>query len=284
MTPSSTFRGLSDGSSEVAAFTRTELLVILAMLAMFAAMIRSVWGIDGSVESLVCMDNLRRLAAAWRLYADDNSGEFVGNYDGGFVPSVNARETPWVTGWLDWTTSSHNTNFLYLTQTRYANLAPYGGADATLYRCPFDRYLSAAQMARGWRTRVRSYSMNVCFGQGNEPGGGPLDPAYSKVIGWSSVGRQSPQQLFVFLEEHPDSINDGAFFPPYSQSWLDLPGSYHAGACWLTFADGHLEPRRWESPNTLRPVRFVSQNGFPASANDPDRKWVMDHSPQRKWQ
>ena len=59
---------------------------------------------------------------------------------------------------------------------------------------------------------------------------------------------------FVFLDEHPDSINDGYFINrgDYHQ-WLDLPASYHNGAASFSFADGHSEMHRWLLPRTKPP-------------------------------
>jgi hypothetical protein len=107
-------------SSQVPArgFTRIELLVCLVTLGLLAAVTRPVWGNGGLSRSLLCMDNLRRLQAAWLLYTTETGGVLPGNYHAGFVPGADARERPWATGWLDWTTSPDNTNTLYLPEGR----------------------------------------------------------------------------------------------------------------------------------------------------------------------
>ena len=47
-----------------------------------------------------------------------------------------------------------------------------------------------------------------------------------------------PSNLFVFVEEHPDSFNDGYFLNrPAQREWSDLQASYHDGGANLTFAD-----------------------------------------------
>ena len=40
---------------------------------------------------------------------------------------------------------------------------------------------------------------------------------------------------WYFVDEHPDSINDAAFFSPYRNAWIDLPASYHGGAGGVAF-------------------------------------------------
>jgi prepilin-type processing-associated H-X9-DG protein len=52
---------------------------------------------------------------------------------------------------------------------------------------------------------------------------------------------------FVFVDEHPDSINDGAFYAPQSKSqFVDVPATYHNKACGFSFADGHAEIHKWQ--------------------------------------
>lgn len=270
-----------DGDSR--GFARLELAVLLATLALLAAVTRPVWGNASQPGSLMCMDNLRRLSAAWLLYTEEAGGRYVGNYHGGFIPGATATERPWVTGWLDWTVNPDNTNTVFLTANRYAALSPYLEGDATAYRCPADEYVSSAQAARRWSTRVRSYAMNGFLGEGNQSSG-PLNPAYLTYRGPAGFRHLSPRQVYVFVEEHPDSINDGLFWAPnQSPGWVDLPASLHAGAAWFTFADGHLESHRWESTRTVRPVTASGfLNLLPASADDPDPAWVLQHASERK--
>jgi prepilin-type processing-associated H-X9-DG protein len=62
--------------------------------------------------------------------------------------------------------------------------------------------------------------------------------------------------IFLFLDEHPESINDGYFVnQAYYPQWLDLPASYHAGAGAFSFADGHSELHRWRYAKTQPPAR-----------------------------
>ncbi len=90
-----------------------------------------------------------------------------------------------------------------------------------------------------------------------------------------------PAQIFVFIEEHPDSINDGYFVNHIdSRKWNDLPASYHNGAANLTFADGHLELRRWLHPSTKPAAQaFAAHLPFtvPASQAD-DFNWLMSRT------
>jgi hypothetical protein len=264
--------------SRASGFTRTELLVALATLALLAAATRPVWGNGGLSKSLLCLDNLRRLQAAWLLYTSENAGVLPGNYHGGFVPGAEAPERPWATGWLDWQTRPDNTNTTYLTEPRYASLAVYLNRDVTVYKCPADEYLSPTQLAQGWAARVRTYSMNCFMGQGNQTSG-PLNFSYTIFRKLADFRKLSPQQALVFLEEHPDSVNDPLFWAPNSnQSWPDVPGALHEGATWLTFADGHVEARRWTDPKLLQPVKYQYNNNLTVTPNHPDLVWLLAHA------
>jgi len=100
--------------------------------------------------------------------------------------------------------------------------------------------------------RVRSISMN-----GNMNG----NSWYTDIIRNthytyrknSEIARPSPSEAFVFLDEHPDGIDDGYFlvFLDRHHQWGNLPANYHNGACGFSFADGHAEIRKWQDPDTL---------------------------------
>lgn len=260
-----------------AGFTRTELTATFAAFLLLASVSAPVWGNGGLSRSMVCMDNLRRLQTAWLLYTTEMHGVMPGNYHGGFVPT--GSERPWATGWLDWSTSADNTNTTYLTQARYAALAVYLEQDVTVYRCPADDYVSVAQGARGWPPRVRSYSMNCFMGEGNAATSGPTNKERTFYRRLSDLRTLSPQQAFVFLEEHPDSINDPLFWGPNSPTNMpDLPGALHDGASWLTYADGHLESRRWSNRSITSEVRFINRNNWTVPEGDPDLGWLLEHA------
>src|SRR6185437_10193474 len=57
----------------------------------------------------------------------------------------------------------------------------------------------------------------------------------------------SPANTWVFIDEHPDSINDPGFFNPQSATQMtDTPSTLHDDACGLSFADGHAEIHQWQ--------------------------------------
>ena len=82
----------------------------------------------------------------------------------------------------------------------------------------------------------------------------------------------NPSGLFVTLDEHPDSINDGYFQTdphPTSAAWNDLPATYHDGAGGFAFADGHSEVHKFKSRAcTILPVTYQTHPSWPAFSAD----------------
>jgi prepilin-type processing-associated H-X9-DG protein len=182
---------------------------------------------------------------------------------------------------------------IYLLDPRYAVLASYFGKQKNVYRCPADNYASAAQRTRGWDSRVRSVSGNIYVGKGNGwasgSWGGPGGPnnlaIYQGVSKASELIIPGPAQTWVFMDEHPDSINDAGAFPPDSAANIpDAPATYHNGAAGFAFADGHSEIHKWRGRAmtvTLKGVSFNARNNFATTANDPDVRWYSFVSPRR---
>ena len=131
-------------------------------------------------------------------------------------------------------------------------LGRYTAAAVGAYKCPADNYLSPAQTAAGFPRRNRSLSMNSIFGRfsmGDDPTAHGLNwgfPQFRQYLKQVQVRR--PAKTWLFIDEHPDSINDGYFINnPDVTHWQDIPASYHNGACGFSFADGHSEIRKWRS-------------------------------------
>lgn len=270
-------------------FTWIELLVVVMCLATLAATLVPAFA-TGSVKSaaLTCLNNKRQLILAWQKYAEDHNGTLVHSFHGGDAhrgqAANNPRNEPWALGWMDWTSASDNTNSLFLTDDRYSKLAKYLGNNPRVYKCPSDIYVSSVQKIDGWWSRVRSVSMNVGIGDGNAESG-PWDGLmYKHIRRISEFTFPGPMETWVFMDEHPDSINDPGFFNPRATSWSDQPGTYHNAAATVAFADGHSEIHKWiGSLNVAPAIRVKFNNTISAvfTAGDPDLQWVSYHGGRR---
>jgi prepilin-type N-terminal cleavage/methylation domain-containing protein/prepilin-type processing-associated H-X9-DG protein len=286
------------GCRKPAAFTLLELLVVLCVLALLVSII-----IPGQAraqpggQALQCLNNLRQLMGASSLYCADNRDALPMVLHGGYVPSgAGDPNKPWVTGWLDWTTSTDNTNVTYLLDPRYASLAGYFARDKRIYKCPADVYVSPTQRALRWEERARSVSANVYVGKGNawaSSAGGPSGPnnltIYRGAAKAADLLIPGPAQTWVYIDEHPDSMNDSGIFPPSARTTMpDAPATYHNGAAGVALADGHCEIHRWTGPTMNKPrrlsglagVSFADYNNFATVQGDPDLLWLSYGSPR----
>ena len=267
--------------SRAPGFTLLELMVVMGILAALTALLLpALVRARQQTQGLYCMNNSRQLALAWQMYADDHNGLLVPNRHGSAARHA-ADPDNWVSGWMDWTSNPDNTNTLYLTDPRYARLAPYTLHAARLYKCPADHYRSRQNPG----PRVRSISMNAALGDGNKVNFANWNPPFFFAIRLSDIQSPPPARTWLFVDEHPDSINDGCFFlNPWqtgaNATWRDLPASYHRGAAGLAFADGHAEIKKWTDPRTPAPVRMADFPGLQAP-HSPDYAWMAQRTPRR---
>ena len=272
------------------AFTLIELLVVIAIIAILAAILLPALGrVQERGRAIMCLSNTRQLILAWHVYAGESEDHLP--YNLGMTAGGNRTPLNWVNNVMTWDLSSDNTNTATITG---ASLGRYSGSPG-IYHCPSDQALSTAQRAAGWDGRIRSYSMNAMIGDAGDfstKGFNINNPGYIQFFKITQIPR--PAEIFVFLDEHPDTIDDGYYLnksteyasgsaygsPTYNQAeWLDLPATYHNHATAFSFADGHSTLHRWLIPGTVYPVQ-PDVPYIPADISADQRAdfdWILEH-------
>jgi prepilin-type N-terminal cleavage/methylation domain-containing protein/prepilin-type processing-associated H-X9-DG protein len=269
------------------AFTLIELLVVIAIIAILAAMLLPALSrAKQTAVGISCLSNKKQMQLSWSMYTNDYNDHLAINADQSEPYQVGTTYTQdWCEGIMDWTSSSQNTNTAYLINPKVSSLGPYNVNTYSIYWCPADIYLSSAQrQQKGWDHRCRSISMDGAVGDGVKytfPNWG------SEKMWWaiksSDLNSPGPAMSWVFIDEHPDSIDDEIMYINPAETngtgvFTELPASLHDNACAVSFADGHAEMHKWFAAETVHAVTYTTVDQVNVTAS-PDLAWLSQRTP-----
>ena len=260
------------------AFSLIELLVVIAIIAILCALLLPALSKAKQTGSrALCTSNHKQLNYALTQLAQDQDDKIA--YASAWRDEPTALRA-WVAdsmsgrgGWNKWAQTDEP-----LLQSPLFDYAGKG-----IYKCPEDK--SMVTYKNKAVIRPRSYSMNIFVGGWS---GWPFgeDNQFKVHRKYSEVN--DPSQLFTFIEMPASSINAGNFrvVPNVkgkaSVFSMDWPGVYHINGSVVSFADGHVEFKRWlEESTKIIPEHILNPTtglDHVLSPNNKDLQWLQSRA------
>jgi prepilin-type N-terminal cleavage/methylation domain-containing protein/prepilin-type processing-associated H-X9-DG protein len=224
------------------AFTLIELMVVIAIIGVVAAMLLPALSrAKTKAHALACFNNCRQLIAGFLMWAHDNEDRCLYSWSG-----EDPYGTPaWCNGWIGGLPDATDETIILQSPTY-----KYIGS-AEVFRCPGDKSVFPFGDLRKGQTkrRIRSYSQNGFMGYSGSYTI-PNSPPYKSALKLNVLTQPGPSRVYVFVDEHMNTINDSHFLPfrdlrRFDGRWLSMPTGRHGNAAGIAYADGHAEIHRW---------------------------------------
>ncbi len=299
-------------------FTLIELLVVIAIIAILAALLLPAMAkAKEKAATTACLNNVKQLALAWMMYADENNDLLVNLSTWTSPIHAPVKSAP---DGVPWRTDFHNGNMVYTlppgipanteaaqqyltelgfwqpTPTIVGPLYPYC-RNASVVHCPGDRryqlkFPGTYTGPYSWDSYSGAAFLN---GEGRDPA---LYPASYKNNLTQRTFIKHPSDRFIWVEgadmrgENVGSwgmLNYGTAAAYYADAQFgDSPAAFHGITAVFNFCDGHAESHRWQDSSTIAYAndqtsgKENNSDGMQNKANhrgNPDAQWIGLHYP-----
>jgi len=212
-------------------FTLIELLVVIAIIAILMAILMPALNrVREQGKRAACLNNIKQMAIAWNVYADDNDNKLVnGNTATG---SANKDGTCWV-----YWPGRNATEQQQISGITRGLLYPYC-PNIRLYKCP-----------TGVRGEVVTYAITDAMN------GYDAIPGAAGHVVKNRMQIHNPSLRAVFLDE--GRLSPASWTVWYDQErWWDQITARHGDGTNFSFADGHCEYWKWKDPRTIEVAKM----------------------------